>query len=226
MVRYSPRTGLPTEYQPGPYSAPHVYVQWGGKLPGSESWSCGFRMWKQAGTTEAELTPLMATISVALQAYHTSTTAYISGAAKLSFLKVNYIGLTGQYVFQTTNEQVYQDIPGGGGATAPYPNQVALAISLMTGYTRGPAHRGRFFMPLPMFALGTDGVISDSDRDYARGAAEAFRVAVNNNSTGHVMAVMSRKQGAANHRVVTGIQVGRVLDTQRRRRRSLVEDHQ
>jgi len=37
--------------------------------------------------------------------------------------------------------------------------------------------------------------------------------------------VMSRKAGAPTTRIVTGVDVGRVLDTQRRRRRSLPESY-
>jgi hypothetical protein len=226
MTRYSPRTGLPQTYQVGPFDSSHIYVQWGGKLPGNEQWSCGFRMWKAAGSTEADANALLPGVSAAIAAYHVSTSSQISAAAKLSFVKVNAIGTDGRYIGAGTVEATYADTPGGGAAIPPHPNQVALVISLMTGFSRGPAHRGRFYMPLPVFLPAADGLIADSDRDFARTAAQGLRTAVNTNSSGHVMAVMSRKAGAPGHRSVTGIEVGRALDTQRRRRRSLVEDYQ
>lgn len=226
MTRYSPRTGLPDTYQVGPFDSSHIYVQWGGKLPGNEQWSCGFRMWKAGGSTDADASGLLVGVSAAIAAYHTSTTAYIAGAAKLSFVKVNAIGTDGRYLGAGTVEATYGDVAGGGAAIPPHPNQVALVISLMTGFSRGPAHRGRFYMPLPMFLPAADGLITDSDRDFARGAAAGLRTAVNTNSSGHVMTVMSRKAGAPGHRAVTAIEVGRALDTQRRRRRSLIEDYQ
>lgn len=226
MPRYSPSTGALSTYQVGPFDSTHIYVQWGGKLPGGEQWSCGFRMWKAAGSTPADATALLVPISAAIATYHQGNTTLISGAAKLSYVKVNAIGTDGKYIGQGTTEALYADAGGAGPNIPPHPNQVALAISLVTGYSRGPAHRGRFYMPLPMFAVAADGLISDEDRDYARAAAQTLRTSVNSNASSHVMVVMSRKAGAPGHRAVTGIEVGRALDTQRRRRRSLVEDYQ
>jgi hypothetical protein len=226
MPRYSPRTGQLQTYQVGPFDSTHVYVQWGGKLPGGEAWSCGFRMWKSGGSVEADATAMLVPVSAAIAAYHTSSSSQISAAAKLSFVKVNAISLAGTYQGAGTTEATFPDTAGGGAALAPHPNQVALVISLLTGYSRGPAHRGRFYMPLPVFLPQADGLITDADRDFARGAANSLRTAVNASGTGHVMTVMSRKAGAPGHRAVTSIEVGRALDTQRRRRRSLIEDYQ
>lgn len=211
-------------YTPGNYSESHIYVQWGGKLPGGEQWSCGIRMrnTNQAGVLTAAASGL-AGYAAAIQTYHTSSTAQIAGSATLSFVKSNAINIDGTYLSGVTNEQVVADVAGGGASVAPHPNQVALAVSLVTGFSRGPAHRGRFFMPLPVFMPAADGLISTSDRNYAKGAAETLRTSLNAVTSGWNVAVMSRKSGAPAARNCTGIEVGRVLDTQRRRRRSLKE---
>lgn len=210
-------------YAPGPFDSAHYYIQWGGKLPGGESWSCGVRMYSTVAGPIVNDVAVLNGAKTAIQTYHTSTTAYIAGAAKLSFVKANVIGTDGHYQDLATQEAVLADIPGGGAATPPHPNQIALAISLVTGFTRGPAHRGRFYMPLPMFLPAADGLISASDRDYAKGAAQGLLTQLNAITANLKVGVFSRKLGAAGHRAVTGIEVGRVLDTQRRRRRSLAE---
>lgn len=210
-------------YTPGPFDSGHIYVQWGGKLPGAEQWSCGLRLYGPSATAIADAASLADDMVGPITAYHTSTTAYIAGAAKLSFVKTNAIGTDGHYMSSLTNEQVVADVAGGGAAIPPHPNQVALAISLTTGFSRGPAHRGRFYMPLPMFLPGADGLISVSDRNYAQAAAQALVTGINATNSSWKVGVFSRKAGAAAHRPVTGVAVGRALDTQRRRRRSLTE---
>jgi len=212
-------------YTAGPFDSPHVYLQWGGKLPGNEQWSCGMRFYNAGGATLINDPTWLASAKTAIQAYHVSTSSYISGAAKLSFVKGNVIGTDGHYVADTTNEVVVADVAGGGSATPPHPNQVALAISLTTGYSRGPAHRGRFYMPLPMFLPDVNGLISTGDRDFAKTSALGLVTALNAITANLKVGVFSRKVGVAGHRAVTGVEVGRVLDTQRRRRRSLVEGY-
>ena len=223
MPRYSPRTGALQEYQVGPFDSPHIYVQWGGKLSGPEEWSCGLRLRKKSAGAIDSGTGLLVGVSSALAAFHTDTASYISNAAKLSFVKVNAIGTNGLYVGDGTNEATYGDLGGGGGAPQKYPNQVAWAVSLTTGFSRGPAHRGRFYLPLPSCALTTDSRVSDSDATALDGNVTTLITNLNAVNADYEVAVFSRKAGAAGNRKVTGCQVGRVLDTQRRRRRSIPE---
>jgi len=180
-------------------------------------------MWKAGGSTEADANALLVGVTAAIGTYHVNTSSEISAACKLTHVKCNAIGTDGRYIGSGTVESIFADRAGGGAAIAVHPNQVALAITLETGFSRGPAHKGRFYMPCPVFMPGADGLIAVADRNFAQGAAAAMLTAVNANSTGHVMAIMSRKAGAPGHRAVTDVKVGRVLDTQRRRRRSLTE---
>jgi len=226
MPRYSPRTGLLQTYQVGPFDSSHVYVQFGGKLPGNETWSCGFRMWKSDGSAEADGAGMSVGIAAALAAFHARAESKINAKALFSFVKCNTIGTDGRYVGDGTNEITYADIPGGTAASYWHANQVALAVSLTTGFSRGVAHRGRFYLPLPAFDIGTDGRVGEAQADSVVGSLNTLRTAVNAAGAGHVMAVMSRKDGAPGHRAVTGFEVGTVLDTQRRRRRSLAENYQ
>jgi hypothetical protein len=169
---------------------------------------------------------LLATMKTAVQAYHTSTSTFICAQAKLSFVKLNLIDTDGTYVEDTTYESVLADIPGGGPTATAYPNQVALVVSLTTGFSRGPAHRGRFYLPLPGSPIDiVNGTLDPANTAFCVTATNTFIGALNAASANCKVAVFSRKSGAATHRLVTGNQVGKVLDTQRRRRRSMVENY-
>lgn len=213
-------------YTPGNFDSEHLYVQWGGKLPGNEQWSCGLRMRKKTAGVVDSGSGLLVGVGAALVEFHSGANTKIASAAKLSFVKVNAIAVTGNYRDTAgTVQAVYADVAGGGG-TVTHPNQVALVVSLLTGFSRGPAHKGRIFLPLPNIQMGSDGLISSTPAGEVSGQVDALLTNLNAVNSDYEVAVFSRKQGAAGHRKVTGNLVGRVLDTQRRRRRSLVEDYQ
>lgn len=223
MPRYDPSTGQLETYQPGPFDSGHWLLQWGGKLPGNEGWSCSLRMALTGGPVviaDAEQTA----ISNAVSAFHTAINSQISSLAKLSFVKFNAIDVDGHFVSQATNQTVLADIPGGIVQTSPnFPNQIAWAVTTTTGFTRGLAHKGRFYIPLPTGAPAADGLMSANAASQLKGTANTLLTALNAVSTGLKVAVFSRKLNAPTHRLITGIAVGRALDTQRRRRRKLLE---
>jgi hypothetical protein len=209
----------------GPFSDMHLYLQWGGKLyTGQEGWSCGIRLIKKGGGpwTSLDPTALIASAVTCVQNYHVRAGSMISSQAKLSFVKLNAIGTDGRYIELTTTQQIVADVPGGT-ATNAHPPQCALAVTLESGFSRGPAHRGRFFSPMPAVAMGTDGMISTTDRTAIKTSAELLRTDLNTLSTAWQVGICSRKLGAPTSRACTGVSIGRVVDTQRRRRRSLLE---
>jgi hypothetical protein len=226
MTRYSPKTGQPTEYQVGPYNAAHLYVQWGGKLPGGETWSCGFRLRKKTPGAVDNGSALLAGVTAALSSFHADTQTQISSAAKLSFVKVNAIGVDGKYSGTGTNESIVADIGGATSGGPRYPNQVAWGVTLLTGFSRGAAHKGRFYLPLPTCQLTSDTRISPADATSLATRTGVLIDNINVVNADYEMAIFSRKDGAPGNRRVIEAEAGRVLDTQRRRRRSLVEDYQ
>jgi hypothetical protein len=224
VTRYSPKTGVPTTYQVGPFDSTHLYVQWGGKLPGGEIWSCGFRMWKAGGCTPADATAALVPVSAAIASYHARATSHINARTLLSFVKVNAIDVDGHYQGAGTTEALYADLNGGGVDAGVPPNQVALAVTLLTGFSRGPAHMGRWYNPLPDTIVSADGTIPAAKALEVANSTKTLLTNVNAGG-GPQMVVMSRKAGAAGHRAVTGIEVGVILDTQRRRRGALPEGY-
>lgn len=214
-------------YTPGPFDSAHIYVQWGGKLPGPEQWSCGLRLRKKTAGAIDSGAGLLVGVSAAIATFHASADAQIAASAKLDFVKVNSIGTDGKYINASTNDAIYSDLGGAGSAIQKYPNQIAWAVSLVTGFNRGPAHKGRFYLPLPdCYINGTDSRVSVAAATQLHGAVTTLLASLNAVNTDYEVAVFSRKSGAAGNRRVTGAAIGRTLDTQRRRRASLVEDYQ
>jgi hypothetical protein len=70
------------------------------------------------------------------------------------------------------------------------------------------------------------GLIDAPDAQAVSDTVDTLRTAVNAVNADYEMAIFSRKAGSPGNRRVTGNLVGEVLDTQRRRRRSLVENYQ
>ena len=225
-------------YTPGPFDREHGYIQWGGSLPGGETWSCGVRVaategidvpnWLllNAGWDYEALNQHYADV---ISAFHASPEAQISARAVLEFVKFNGIGKDGRYLEQLTHEVTFLGVDGGVGGAGPHPaNQICMVVSLLTGFSRGPAHRGRFYLPMPAMAPGVTGMVGEGERNVLSSRARDLIVDLSDvpgsdTASSPGVVVMSRKLGAPTTRRVTGVAVGRVLDTQRRRRRSLPE---
>jgi hypothetical protein len=226
-------------YTPGDFDMEHVLIQWGGGLPGGESWSCSLRTGANTADPLSADVPsedsvaawLTGSIKDAVTAYHTRVTTGINPLATLTFIKANRINKQGHYKDALTHEVVLAPVAGAGNNGPVLPNQCTLAISLTTGFTRGPAHRGRFYLPLPTVQIvGNTGQISDGDVQNIRNSTKTFIEAIADvpgvdAPFSQTPTVFSRKQGAAGHRAITGVEVGRVIDTQRRRRRNVKEDY-
>jgi len=235
-------------YAPGPFDRKHHLLVWGGTLPGDETWCCSLRLagtsgiseettriandlWVDSKSDEDRQSWLDDDIAPAVLTYHTAAGTGLHPNAKLTYCKLNPIGIDGHYLSETTIEHVFPPAPGGGPANNT-PNQVALVVSLTTGFTRGPAHRGRFFLPMPSMNMGgVDGCFSDGAIDNCVLTTKTFLEEIADvpglDTVGSAEpAVMSRKLGSPKTRKVTGVAIGRVPDTQRRRRRNIPEDYQ
>lgn len=159
-----------------------------------------------------------------VRAFHTNPAAGIGTAAKLTEIKCAEIGPTGQYVGDArVSEEA--SLAGGGTSAVTHPLQIALVVSLQTGQ-RGGSKRGRFYLPLPTAGVQQDGLISTANRDNVQTAAAAFINALNDwpgiDLVGPKVTIASIKGYNTD---VTGVTVGRVLDTLRSRRRSVPEEY-
>lgn len=217
----------------------HVLAQWGGTLPGGEIWSNSLRL-AGSGTGADATVPVHSEMVAwlegpakdAVQAFHGGADTAVHTSCKLTFLKLNVVGIDGKYVEPNTLEYVYPTPVSGASTGVLHPNQVALVVSLTTGLSRGPAHRGRFYLPLPALTVGTDGLIAQASALVLALSAATFIHDIADQSGPDLGAndmravVMSRRAGTPDTHVITGVEVGRALDTQRRRRTELPESYQ
>lgn len=122
--------------------------------------------------------------------------------------------------------------PGGGSSMPPF--QVAAAVTLHTEADLGRV-KGRFYLPLPSMSMSFDGRWSQAATETLEASVQTFLNNINNQPgldvlEGHVVVAsggrrndngtVKLEQGL--HPVV-GVSVGRVPDTQRRRRNKLAE---
>lgn len=166
----------------------------------------------------------------------TSTTAGpgIITSAILQGFKLNRIGADGRYVDATTHEYVYPTpVPGATGSF--YPPQLTLVASLRSSVERGPANRGRIYLP-PTTSAGT--VANDGRTSVVNATNQATAVrrllvdlnaAINlwdGGGSASPVAGIASNVGAGTFRIISRVEVGRVVDTIRTRRNALDEDYQ
>lgn len=161
-----------------------------------------------------------------VRAFHANPLTRINPRAVLEEVKFARIGPDGKYTEDPVIVNVV-DTPGGSDYAAGIPlvtPQTALACSLMTG-TRGPRGKGRFYIPMPTVNLESDTLaMSDLERDIIQTQVATLITNLGNQPGFEALdlRVVVASSFGANH-FVTGVRVGRAIDTIRSRRRSISE---
>jgi hypothetical protein len=205
-------------------------LQFGGRLYTDEEWSCSLHL---HGPTPAATGGGGSTFNPAeqyaapLKAWFEAPLSYHSGGAYLDFVKFNDIDPTTARYASTTdsNTYLYPSIQPYGRGQTNIP-QGTVAISLGTALQRGPASKGRFYPPGGWNGLTNDGRALPSEM---ASKAALVKTLINDlnaaqGAGGQRVVVYSKQYQSV--RAVTHIRVGRVVDTQRRRRSSLAEEYQ
>ena len=160
--------------------------------------------------------------------FFSSSSTRIHNVAKLTTMKASLIDANGRVVRNPDGSLVQREAapplgPVAGAASSNlHPYQVACVVSLDTP-RRSRSGRGRLYLPTPGILVGSDGRIAATDRDTVLTQAETWIEAINS-AAGPVNRVIVASSSGVNS-PVTAVRVGRVLDTQRRRRSDLVEDY-
>ncbi len=212
--------------------AAHTLAQFGGRIltPShpDEIWSCGIRLTSlsASGGEPATVNQAYANeVGPHLATWFATSTNGIPTAVKLDFLKVNEIEPTGRYL-DKANTVVWRNNTGntGGNSTQNAPSFCTLAYSWTTAFARGPASKGRVY--LPNFSYSASGsFVSDTDQQKALVAAVALlEVFVNTSGTRQGVPVVASSINSATE-IITGARVGDVYDTQRRRKNAYREQY-
>jgi hypothetical protein len=225
------------------YDRHHYLVTIGGTaVTGLEEWQTGFRVAPSANHSLGELVTALGLIDVndvllAFRPIIENTDSFMAyhSSLKLTFAKVAIIKPDGNY--GAAPKIAEGSFAGKTSVAQCPPPQLAWCVTLGTGHRFGMAQKGRMYWPVPhnIITSGapTTGQIPqnycDQMRTQVKTALEVAEGEVSTVLVGAGIAVMSKSGGVTNPtgegvtNYVTEISVGRILDTQRRRRGELQE---
>lgn len=222
------------------YPRRHVLLRFGGSAAeGQESWSCGVRL----ATIDPAVGPatLLQSCQEALENVQEACAEYVetpnarfSNLLRLEFVKLNPIDTDGRYIFPDQPvEHLFEgpDVPTGTAQAAPL--QLAYCVTLRGEFRRGPAARGRYYVPCGVTGVPvvtSTGVIAEGQAQAAADAAGTFLESVQVLDLDPVGAslklrLMGDGQSGPRESSVTRVEVGNVYDTQRRRRHQIEETY-
>lgn len=221
----------------------HQLLTFGGFLGATaapvETWSCGIRtvaLNPIEGANDPEvLSPsqcrefLEDTIRPALVAFWANTFINITSAAKLTFAKYNQIGPDGKYVHSETVQTDFANVPGPNLTTGQHPFQVTKVVTLLADVDRGLASKGRIYLPSPADVVNSDTGQMQSTPNQLANTMHTFLSAIRETDVSmggleFVPVICSKitRSGQPTWRSIERVAVDNVLDTQRRRARSVL----
>ena len=204
----------------------HYYLAMSGAHYGAERFSFGLRLNGPGGTFGDRIAQqdLCDDITAAVSTWWQSQ-GTIGANSALDLVKLNVVGTDGKYVNGYTNQtELLGGVTSGVGST--HPPQVALVATLVTNAGRGLSGKGRIYLPSPTFSVGgSSGTISEADALTAATSVKGLLDAINTAADPVRVRVISGTRTGAES-TVQRVEVGRVLDTMRSRRTSLLEVRQ
>lgn len=209
-----------------PYQ-PHTLITCGGKLYETgtldEIWQVGVRGFNQGGgpVGQGQLQALATHVATGdsgntgLAKWFTDSVSHIGNATQLNWVKCVNIGANGDY---TGAPAIYQfGTPVLGGSAADAPSFCCVALSWTTGKSFGRARGGRIYPP-NFGATRSSGaqITSSVQADLVQSALEFLSaVDVSGDQYDFNPSVVSAS-GVSNP--ITGVRVGNIYDTQRKRK--------
>lgn len=202
-----------------PYPAPHkVLTIMGDAFNQVEEWNVTLRLIGSAPATVDQLV----LVDEAVEEFLASNpgVGFPSGRRYLG-VKCAQQDTQGRYPDGSDAVEYLRPTPFVGSYGVAYP-QIAIVTSLRTARSRGYASNGRMYWPASGSIDPGDGRMSVAQAGAVASTAATLMAAIADSGVG-TPAVMSTV-GAGRAEPVTGVRVGRVFDTQRRRRNQLSED--
>lgn len=207
-----------------PYTQAHRLLTIAGPLFGGiERWQIGLRF--AASDTATQVPQSMVNACEApIRTWFTSTSTFIASNHSVDQIKLANIETDGHYF---PGQVAVVDVPstainGGGTGGSTWP-QNSFVVSLTTAMPRGRAHIGRIYLPpLRATLIPVAGLMDPANVDSILGTTKTLLNALNAIAGIGSLCVFS-KVGTGTTNNITGVRGGLVMDTQRRRRRSIPE---
>ena len=192
-----------------------------------ESWSFNLRFGSednQSGGGGTVTQAMADAAALACRAMITSTDARFSTATHFDEVRVYPIGANGKMTAEPNIAAPTE--PTKGPVSGPHlPFQSSLVVSL-TANGIGKGKRGRFYLPMQCLEVTTSGTVQPAQMATVVPAVVTFLNALNDGAAttpNQALGISGSTGAQGTFRTVRHITVGNVIDTQRRRRRSLVE---
>lgn len=215
------------------YTRGFAKLTFGGAIAGgNDIWSCGLSF-GGIGNEVAEdsnfalLAAAISDIGDEVQTFIGYTETLVPTGAKLDSIKLAHIGVDGHYLEEAV------EIPwvSQGSSNASYVPQNTIVNGLVSNKWKDPGKNNRFYLPsIPPPTTGAYQLSELEAEGYVSRLAsfiEALNdigVATTGLGGAHVAVVSNSGEGYESS--VVEVRVGRVIDTQRRRRNKLDEDYQ
>ena len=208
----------------------HALLAFGGfdnsYSPGFEIWQCHVRGLFDSEADYSDMQSICDIIAGRLRTWFGASANYMSSAATLNWVKLNEIGPDGRYVSDITN--ITEVTAQAGGQPPHTPSILTCAFSWTTGATRGLAHRGRIFPPVALDAV-TTGTVGTKQSNYRTSALSLLTAIAPTGTLTHdglppyVVSPGGKHSSVGVARRITGVEIGDLVDVQRRRKSALPE---
>lgn len=215
------------------YHAPtHRVTFFGTDNGGSEEWTTGFWLGMETPAAGPPTQAEADAIKTAWNTFFVNGTSKISSRFQCLGVKVGWVMEDGTSDPNYTKYSYYATpISGTSTDTVHLPPQIALVATLTSAKARGYGSKGRMYLPGVNAVLDATAHISGTTTTAIATNLKTFFDAINAHADVPLNAVLNAaaSTGATPHDAefwpVTGVKVGNVYDTQRRRRNQLVESY-
>lgn len=217
-----------------PYAEPFIKVDIKGDCYGeSEIWNTSLKLQLTAplGSIDEE-TLQVATerVNAAWQTFFTTSSAVsFSTNYRTTEVKAAHIGVDGKYVGDAYYNILDTPYSGAGSATSGNPlPQAAVAGTFYSQRQRGPASKGRMYLPGLKYTVGNDGLMSLANTTTVSTGFNTFINTINDEGSiiDHPMRVVLTSPVSTGFMLpVINTGVDRKVDTQRRRANALSSDY-
>ena len=215
-----------------PYTTVHGKITLSGVLEGTEEiFSTGFRISSPNGLSGLEWanfdrTDALAQIAQLVVDYWSAPTNRVPVAWQFNQVKAAYLDDQGSYL---ADPVVYEVTPTSGGGGEEWAPQLALVTTLSSGKRKDPGKYSRMYWPTVGVLIDSQGRLTKLQQTNVLNSFALLIESINNvlqTEIGPDVAVyvMSNSNPPFMLPAVEA-KVGRVLDTQRRRRNKLVEEY-
>lgn len=198
---------------------------------GTEQWSTGFYMGHEGADATQPTESFLAKVDTAWNTFFTKNNSYMSGYFNTTEVRGALLDpVSGKTIGTAVNHFIPTPYSGSQAARG-FPGQIALAATFTTAVPRGLGSKGRMYLPGVCANIEDTGKIPGSILDGIVTNLHDFLGMINQDTEQPGKLITASKGSKKDlfsspvNRLITGLKIGDVYDTQQRRRNQLVEQY-